>query len=238
VNYDMWIGPRAARSFNRNRFHYNWHWQWEYGNGDTGNQGPHQLDVGRWGLNRDDYPVKVRSMGGYYAFSNSDQTTPNTQTSLFEYGDGTLFEFTTRGLYTNPEGGVMIGNIFYGSDGRLEIDDSGNWKTYMGRKGEPGPNSANIKEEASDARILVGTGSSGHYQNFIDAVRTGKRADLHCDIEEGHRSSVLAHMANISYRLGRELRTDGNAERFLGDDQANALMKDDYRAPYVVPSLG
>jgi predicted dehydrogenase len=238
VNYEMWQGPRELRPFNRNRFHYNWHWQWEYGNGDTGNQGPHQLDVGRWGLNKHDYPVKVRSMGGLYGSGRTAQTTPDTQTSLFEYEDGTLFEFSTRGMNTNPEGGVMIGNIFYGTEGRLEMDDGGNWKTFMGRRGEPGPNSADIQEEASDARITVGTGSGGHYQNFIDAVRTGKVADLNCDIEEGHRSSVLAHMGNISYRLDRELRTDGKSERFLNDAEANAMIRESYRAPYVVPDLG
>ncbi|MGH9370919.1 MAG: Gfo/Idh/MocA family protein, partial [Vicinamibacterales bacterium] len=50
VDYDTWLGPASTRPFNRNRFHYNWHWHWEYGNGDTGNQGPHQFDIARWGL--------------------------------------------------------------------------------------------------------------------------------------------------------------------------------------------
>ena len=238
VNYDMWIGPRELRPFNRNRFHYNWHWNWEYGNGDTGNQGPHQFDVGRWGLNRNDYPVKIRSMGGIYGHPGTAQNTPNTQTTLFEYADGTLFEFSTRGNNTNPEGGVMIGNIWYGSEGRLEMDDGGNWKTFMGPRGTPGPDSTNIASEASDARITVGTGSGGHYGNFIEAVRTGKVSDLTCDIEEGHRSSVLPHMGNISYLLGRELRTDGKTERFIDDAEANAMTREKYRAPYVVPDLG
>src|SRR5690606_18517355 len=178
------------------------------------------------------------STGGYFAYENSDQTTPNTQTSIFEYADGTIFEFTTRGLNTNREGGVMIGDIFYGSEGRLEIDDAGRWKTFMGKKDEPGPDSTNIKTEESDARITVGTGSGGHYGNFIEAVRTGKVADLNCDIAEGARSSNLAHMANISYRLGRELRTNGKTTAFLNDAEANAMMRDSYRAPYTVPDLG
>jgi predicted dehydrogenase len=225
VNYDMWIGPRDVRPFNRNRFHYNWHWQWPTGNGDTGNQGPHQLDVGRWGLGKDEDPVRIRSTGGYFAYDNSDQTTPNTQTSVFEYADGTIFEFTTRGLNTNAEGGIMIGDIWYGSEGRLEIDDGGRWKTFMGRRGEPGPNSENIR-------------GGSHFETFINAIRSGKRDDLTCDIAEGVRSSNLAHMANISYRLGRELRTNGKTTAFLNDAEANAMMKDSYRAPYVVPDLG
>jgi predicted dehydrogenase len=225
VNYDMWIGPREVRPFNRNRFHYNWHWQWPTGNGDTGNQGPHQLDVGRWGLGKDEDPVRIRSTGGYFAFENSDQTTPNTQTSVFEYADGTIFEFSTRGLNTNHDGGIMIGDIWYGSEGRLEIDDGGRWKTYMGRKDEPGPNSDNIR-------------GGSHFETFINAVRSGKREDLTCDIAEGVRSSNLAHMANISYRLRRELRTNGKTAGFLNDAEASAMMKESYRAPYVVPDLG
>jgi predicted dehydrogenase len=237
VDYDMWIGPREKRPFNRNRFHYNWHWQWPTGNGDTGNQGPHQLDVGRWGLGKNEDPIRIRSTGGYFAYDNSDQTTPNTQTSVFEYADGTIFEFTTRGLNTNAEGktDVMIGDIFYGSEGRLEIDGGGNWKTYMGRKDEPGPAS---KQVAFDPNDLVGGGDSAHFVNFIQSVRSGKQADLNCDIAEGVRSSNLAHMANISYRLGRELRTNGKQTAFLNDTEANAMMKDSYRAPYIVPDLG
>jgi predicted dehydrogenase len=239
VDYDLWTGPAQLRPFNRNRFHYNWHWNWEYGNGDTGNQGPHQFDVARWGLNKHEYPVRVASMGGYYAYTNSDQNTPNTQTSIFHYEDGTQFEFTTRGLQTNPEGKVQIGVIFYGSEGRLEMDDGGNWWTYMGPKSEPGPDSSKIQEEASDARVTVGQGSGGHYGNFINAVRTGKQSDLTCDVEEGHRSSVLAHMANISYRVGRELQFDGKTERFVGEDSedANKLLKRDYRKGFEVPDL-
>jgi hypothetical protein len=58
VDYDLWLGPAPKRPFNRNRFHYNWHWHWDYGNGDTGNQGPHQFDIARWGLEEHDHPIK------------------------------------------------------------------------------------------------------------------------------------------------------------------------------------
>ena len=63
VHYDIWLGPAPVRAFNPNRFHYNWHWNWDYGNGDIGNQGVHQMDIARWGLNRT-LPVRVSSMGG------------------------------------------------------------------------------------------------------------------------------------------------------------------------------
>ena len=234
VHYDLWLGPAPKRPFNRNRFHYNWHWHWDYGNGDTGNQGPHQFDVARWGLNRDDYPVKVRSFGGYFVFDSS-QETPNTQTSIFEYADGTILEFGTRGLMTNPEGKVTIGDLFYGSEGWMQIDSGGNWQTFFGRKNEPGPTSEATDEEAYDPMNLAGAGGGGHFNNFIAALRSGKQEDLNCDIEVGFLSSALPHLANISYRLGRELIFDGSKEKFVSDEEADRMLTRDYRKPYVVP---
>lgn len=238
VHYDQWIGPAPDRPFNPNRFHYNWHWQWAYGNGDTGNQGPHQIDIGRWGLGKEEYPETIKSSGDYYAFEDSAQNTPNTQTTVFEYADGTIFEFGTRGLFTPADGEIKIGNVFYGSDGWLEIDAGGNWQSYFGYDGEPGPSSENISETEYDPSDLSGGGGEGHFANFIAAVRSGNREDLTCDIEVGHRSSALAHLGNISYRLDRELKFDGDDERFVDDEDANAqLSREQYRDPYVVPNL-
>src|SRR5438034_808880 len=78
VHYDLWLGPAPYRPFNENRFHYNWHWFWDYGCADLGNQGPHQMDIARWGINKHDYPVKAHCCGGFFAF-DCDQETPNTQ---------------------------------------------------------------------------------------------------------------------------------------------------------------
>jgi predicted dehydrogenase len=238
VHYDNWIGPAAAKPFNPNRFHYNWHWQFEYGGGDTANQGPHQFDVARWGLGKEDYPVRVRSTGGLFLYKDSQQDTPNEQTSLFEYADGTILEFATRGLPSNKEGDVGIGVIFYGSEGRLEIDAEGDWKTFMGPKGEPGPDSTKIASEKSNALVTTGTGSGGHYGNFIEAVKQGKQELLTCDIETGYRSSVLPIMANIAYRVGRELKWDGKKEQFVGDSAANKLLRRNDRKGYQIPNLG
>jgi predicted dehydrogenase len=238
VHYDNWIGPAPSKPFNPNRFHYNWHWQWDYGGGDTANQGPHQFDVARWGLGREDHPVKVRSAGGLYLYKDSQQETPNEQTSIFEYADGTVLEFGTRGLESNKEGGIDIGVIFYGSEGRLEIDAGGNWKTFMGPKGEPGLDSKNIDEEKSDALNTVGSGSGGHYGNFIAAIKEGKQEALTCDIETGYRSSVLPLIANIAYRVGHDLKWDGKKEQFVGDSAANKLLRRNDRKGYQIPNLG
>jgi len=244
VHYDIWLGPAPERAFNRNRFHYNWHWHWAYGNGDIGNQGPHQFDIARWGMNKNEHPEKIRSFGGYYAYDCA-QETANTQTATYEYADGKLLQFEVRGLFTNGESvlpsnaktnkqwDTKIGNIFLGTKGWMAID-GGNWKTYLGKNNEPGPSSETVVKEL-DAMNLAGGGDMEHFVNFTNAVRSGKKEDLTCDIQQGHLSTALPHMANISYRLGRELRFDGKKEKFIGDSKANQMLTRKYRKPFIVP---
>jgi predicted dehydrogenase len=103
LHYDQWLGPAPYRRYNEKRGHYNWHWFWDTGNGDTGNQGPHQFDIARWGLNKNEHPVSIYSSGGVYGFGPDEcaQQTPNTQTSISKYKDGKILEFETRGRYSN-----------------------------------------------------------------------------------------------------------------------------------------
>jgi predicted dehydrogenase len=238
VDYDLWLGPAPKRPFNRNRFHYNWHWHWDYGNADSGNQGPHQYDIARWGLGKNEHPVKISTTGGLFADKDTSQETPNVETSLFVYGDGKVLEFGTRGTYTNDEGTQRIGNLFYGSKGWVWIDGDGkSWQSYLGRKDEKGPGIAPPaqKDESSDPRVLTSI-EYPHYQNFIDAIRAGDRSKLACEIEEGHLSSALSHLGNIAYRVGRALTFDGSKERFVGDAEADKLLtRLSYRPPFVVP---
>ena len=235
VDYDLWLGPAPARPFNRNHFHYNWHWHWSYGNGDTGNQGPHQFDIARWGLGKSEHPLTVGSVGGYFG-PPASQETPDTHSSIFEYADGTLFEFATRGEYTNDEGTQRIGNLFYGTKGWAWIDGDGRkWQSYLGRKNEKGPGSeAPPAQGGSDPNVLTSQESS-HYANFVDAIRANDPKKLTCDIEEGHLSASLAHLANIAYRVGRKLKFDGKSEKFVGDAEADKLLTRTYRAPYAIP---
>ncbi len=236
VDYDLWLGPAPKRAFNRNRFHYNWHWHWDYGNGDTGNQGPHQFDIARWGLNKDDHPVMVTAAGGYFG-PPSSQETPDLHTSLFKYGDGSVLEFGTRGEDTNDEGSVKIGNLFYGSEGWVWLDGDGRkWQSYRGKKDEKGPGADQPPTEGSggDPNVLTST-EYPHYQNFIDAIRANDRSILTCEILEGHMSAALVHMANVSYLVGHSLEFDGQTETFKNDKEANTLLTREYRKGFEVP---
>jgi hypothetical protein len=112
--------------------------------------------------------------------------------------------------------------------------DGSTWRTFFGRKNEAGPG-AESKEGAADPMNLLGTGDSGHFKNFIDAVRSRKISDQTADVEEGHRSTTLCHLSNIAYRLKRQLQFDPNTECFVNDPQADAYLSRRYRAPYLVP---
>jgi predicted dehydrogenase len=237
LHYEYWLGPAPLRPYNEKHVHYNWHWFWATGGGDTANQGPHQFDIARWGLNKNEHPVKIYSMGGLYGINPAEceQETPNTQTSVFKYKDGKMLEFETRGRYTNEEGGlgISIGNTFYGTEGYLEINGS-QWQAFRKRENKPFAGSV-TGEKPTD--FMAPPGGGGHHGNFIDAIRSGKDEDLHCQIYEGYMSACLPALANISYRLGRELTFDGAKEKFVKDPEADKMLTREYRKPYVVPQV-
>jgi len=239
LHYDMWLGPAAYQAYNEKRLHYNWHWHWNTGNGDTGNQGPHQFDLARWGLQKNEHPVSVYSTGGIFGWGPDvcSQETPDTQSSVFKYSDGKILEFETRGRATNAESslGIRIGNIFYGTEGHLELDNNGKWIAFREGEKEAFAGSEQKEEtEPADPTFMKAPPVTGHSGNFVDAIRAGDNNGLYCDIREGHYSSVLPHLASISCRLGRQLKFMGEYEKFAADDEANTMLTN-YRKPYVVP---
>ena len=96
------------------------------------------------------------------------------------------------------------------------------WQTFMGKTREPGDE---------------GSGLGNHYQNYIDAIRANSPGQLTAPIEEGFYSCALIHLANISYRLGRTINFDPEKQVILADEEASALMRREYREPYVVPEI-
>jgi len=240
LHYDRWLGPATWRPYNEKKGHYNWHWFWDTGNGDTGNQGPHQFDIARWGLNKNEHPVSIFSSGGIYGIDPKEcaQETPNTQTSIFKYKDGSTLEFETRGRYSNAESSldIRIGNMFYGTEGYMEIEGS-TWKAFRKREKDPFASSKGKSDKIVDPRTPPG--GTEHYANFLDAIRGDNNDLLHCDINEGFFSSSLPLLANISYRLDRGLKFMGgnmDREKFANDPEADELLTRVYRPPYVVPN--
>ena len=177
-------------------------------------------------------------MGGYFGEQPTAQETPDMQTALFEYADGTILEFGTRGEHTPDEGSVRIGNLFFGSKGWLWIEESGRkWQSYMGAvgaKNEKGPGS-DASDQQAEAQGLT-TIEFPHYQNFVDAIRANDPKVLTCDILEGHLSSTLPHLANIAYLVGHTLEFDGKTETVKGNEKrANELLTREYRKGFEIP---
>lgn len=231
VHYDLWLGPAPERAYTSNRLHYNWHWHWDYGSGDIGNQGVHQFDVARWGLGVK-LPKLITCVGGHFMFED-DQETPNTMSATFKYPDeNKMLVFEVRHWMTNPElggepGGNVVGNLFLGSKGWMICPSYEKYQIFIGQKGEEGPG----KE------IRIG---GKHFQNFLDCVKSRKVEELNADVEEGHLSSALCHLANAAYRTQRALNFDPAAEQVIGDQEANDILADrdrKYRKPFELPEI-
>jgi predicted dehydrogenase len=192
VNYDLWCGPAPMDPVTRPKFHYDWHWIWDYGNGDLGNQGIHQMDIARWGLGLMQLSNNVISYGGRVGYEDAGETA-NTQVIVHDYGDKTLV-FEVRGLETAPYKGAGVGVIFEGSDGYFVSPN------YEGGTA--------FDKDGKMIETFKGGNDSFHFANFVSAVRSRKHEDLNADIEQGHLSSALCHLGNISYRLGEEVPTN------------------------------
>jgi predicted dehydrogenase len=210
MDYDLWCGPAPNKPLQRANLHYDWHWIWDYGNGELGNQGVHEMDKARWGLNKKGLPRSVLSLGGRYGYQD-DGETANTQLTFLDYGDSQII-FEVRGLPSkNPyPANVLrqrlplqfIGNIWYGTEGVLVC-----------------PNYTSGVVLSPDGEVMeTFQGDGDHFGNFLDAIISRKASDLQGKIEEGHVSSALCHLGNISYRLGTmaPFRKPGKA---LGDDR-------------------
>jgi predicted dehydrogenase len=235
LDWDRWLGPAPSTPYSKVR-HRSWHQIWEYGNGDIGNQGVHELDIMRWALDLDTHPTKVVSMGGKY-IAKDDTDAPQVHATMFEYaGRDLMVQFETRSGLTNTEAGMgaeypfldkrnVVGVIFIGSEGFMILPDYSSYYTFLGPKRTPGPKAVG----AGDISNLP------HFANFIKAVRSRKPEDATAGPKELHYSAALPHLANIACRTGRMLQFDPKAERFTADEEANKLLRRQYRAPYVVP---
>ena len=208
LDYNLWLGPAQERPFNGNLVHYNWHWFWDFGNGDNGNQGVHQYDVARWMIPGAGLPKSVTSLGGRFGYEDQGET-PNTQMAVLDYDGGVKLVFEVRGLPTEEYYGSKVGNTLHFEDGTVIVEAS---KLY--RKGST--TAENLPELQGTVKKVR---TADHFRNFIDCVKSRNPDGLYADMLEGHLSSALVHLANISYRLGDQVAFSSQSKA-LGDDPA------------------
>lgn len=195
-DYNLWCGPAPMDPVMRTGVHYNWHWFWNTGNGDLGNQGIHEMDKARWGLNIKSLPDMFWSMGGRVGYVDSAETA-NTQLCIYNFAkEGCRLFFEVRGLKTPNFKGARVGNVWIGDKGYVASNSYSGGVAYR-----------------PDGEIMdTFKGGGDHYANFVKAVKSRKVSDLNADIEEGHLSSALCHLGNISYRLGHIASTEEMAK--------------------------
>jgi predicted dehydrogenase len=210
VDFNVWLGPAAERPFHGNLVHYNWHWFWDFGNGDIGNQGVHEMDKARWAIAGATLPKSVIALGGRFGYQDQGETA-NTQIALMDFGETTLM-FEVRGLKTSDYYGQKVGNTYHFEAGVIAGS-----KFYPKGKTEAEA-IPSIPTTIKRGPVAEGTGGETHFRNFIAAVRSRKVEDLNADILEGHYSSALCHLANISYRLGKEVPFDPQ-HKTIGDNK-------------------
>jgi predicted dehydrogenase len=208
LDFNIWTGPAPQRPYHENLVHYRWHWFWDFGNGDIGNQGVHEMDKARWGIPNATLPRSVICVGG--RFGPRDQAeTPNTQIAIFDYGESQLI-FEVRGLATPNYRGQGVGNIYHCEEGTIA-------GSQFFPRGSDQPQPLPRLNRELTRRPSAG-GGDGHFGNWIAAIRSGRHQDLNADILEGHYSSALCHLANVSYRLGENAPFNPRTRAF-GDNR-------------------
>jgi predicted dehydrogenase len=220
LDYDLWCGPSAKGEIRRKQLHYDWHWFWETGNGEIGNNGAHVVDVGRWFLGQDELPPRTISLGGRFGFDDGGET-PNTHVAIWHYRPVPMlcevrnlkmpkdaaalakYRGINRGIVVACEGGYYAGDApggaIFDTKGR-KIKD-----LELGQK-------AQEVEEA-------------HVANFVAALHSRKRENLHADAKVGHVSASCLHLANVSYRLGKQSSPELIADAVRKDTEAHDAIR-------------
>jgi predicted dehydrogenase len=209
LDYSLWQGPVPERPYVDNLIPYNWHWRWHWGGGEMANNGIHSLDVARWGL-QVEKPRRLTYNGGRYHFED-DQETPDTGAAVFDFGSSTIiFDHSS----CNPRKNEPVPFVTFFGDSGVLVQDAGGYKVFdnKGKETDRGAGPA---------------GDVGHIQNFLDCIRSGSRPNS--EIEEGQKSTLLCHLANIAYRTGRTINVDPATGKIAGDADAMRLWGREYR---------
>ncbi len=231
-DYDMWCGPAPKLPYNPGR---RWLNQWEYSCGPIAGDAVHQLDMARYLIGDKPYPDTVSHAGGINALRDGREI-PDTQLATYEYDKLTLlFEAAlwTPYMKKTPQS-IRNSDKFPNwpfSSTKIEVLGTEGFM-YLGRHGGGWQ-----VYDSNDKLVHSKYGRQAdkeHQDNFIDCIRTRNKPNA--DVEQGHYSVLLCHLANISYRVGNQkLKFDPKTESFVNAPEANKYLKRTYRHPWVIP---
>lgn len=222
VNYDMWVGPAGFDgAFNPNRYNRHWNWYRAFGNGDIGGDGPHDLDLARWGLGVETHPIRITAHGSRIALSG-EREFPDNMMVAYQYENDKVLLYEDRGWTPYGLHGFDSGNAFYGTEGYMIFSRRGYFQVFLGKQEERGPGMANGPR-----------GHPEHIYNFLDCIRTREQPVANAEV--AHLSCGLVHLGEIAYRVGRVLDFDPQSEVFIDDPEADKLLTKEYREPWGMP---
>ena len=223
LDYTLWSAPRPVVPVQREQMHYDWHWQFAYGNGDIGNQGPHQLDVARWALGNPDLPKRVMSFGGRWGYQDDGQTA-NNQMAFYQWAEGAPLLFDNRGLPMKDMNWTKGFEPVFRINGKTAAPRIGNVIHCEG--GFVAEAKAYDNEGQAIKKFDNFDDGADHMKNFIESVRAGKIINPNLHVSHGFQAAALAQLSNISYRLGKQLSTDEIKERLANDKAGQETFAD------------
>jgi predicted dehydrogenase len=213
----------------------------EYGNGIMGDMCIHMLDMVRWMLDLG-WPRRIGSTGGILVQKEGKSNIADTQTATFDFGDlPIVWNHRTYGAPADPE--YPWAAFFYGDKGTLKVSVH-KYEFFPFGKKEATLKGAPLLEEdkypedktEKDLERHVASALRAHWRNFLKCRESREKPVS--DIEEGHITTASCILANISMQLGRSLTWDPLKHQVTGDDEANKLLRREYRKPWVHPEVG
>lgn len=233
LDWEMFQGPAPRRAYTHDTWDYNWHWYgWEYGTAETGNNATHELDVARWAL-QVDYPSEVQVTADKRHFADDGWVMYDTMDATFKFGNGSVIQWDGKSRNSYKTYGSDRGTIIYGTEGSVYVDRGG-YKQFD-RSGKEVKRNLSGSNEAGTALGGGGDMSTIHIVNFFNAVRGLEKQNS--NIEEGAVSTLLCHLANISYRTGESLVCDPSNGHIKNSKKASELWTREYEKGWEPPKL-
>lgn len=237
LDYEFWTGPAPMHPYHRVRT-TSWRAFMEYGNGTLGDMGIHMLDMARWFLDLG-WPKRISSTGGLFINKGGFANIPDTQTATFEFDDLTIV-WQHRNWGVPPDPKYPWAGIFHGENGTLKASVMGYDYIPAARDAQPVHKDVTMEldkypEDATEPRLEKHCAPAirGHMKDLLANMAT--RGKPVADIEQGQISTACCILANMSLKLGRSFTWDAKAGRIAGDEEANALLRRPYRAPWQHP---
>lgn len=197
IDYDLWCGPAKKLPIHRDKLQYDCSFDWNTGDGESANQGVHEMDIARWLLDIEEMPRRVMSIGGRFIFNDAADC-PNTQIIYYDYPDvPVIYQVHNLTVAKGSKKRPMFREWNRGAGLGVDCEGGHALINYGGRI-----------YDKNGKLIKKFTGKEDHFANFIRAVRANRQDMLNADVLEGHRSTCLCHAGNISHRLGRKAAKD------------------------------